>query len=61
MDTALRPIRTEKVRLRFGPPDTVIIYRCPVDGTELRLVKSWHGPAPAGAVIADCGHAAVLR
>jgi len=57
-DATLQAIGTERVRLGFGPPSTVIIYRCPVDGTTLRLVKNWRGPAPVGAVIADCGHAA---
>ena len=48
-------VTLERVR-GFQPPwHSVLVYRC-ADGTETRLRVSWHGPAPRGAIVGNCGH-----
>ena len=50
----VRYVGHERVR-GFQPPwRTVLKYRCSC-GAELRLRKSWHGPAPRGGVRMSCG------
>ena len=48
-------VRSYKARLRFGPPDTIRVYRCRRCGAEQRVVQNWHGPAPVGGFSCECG------
>lgn len=50
------PARVERIR-GFQPPwRTVLVFRCPDNERETRLRVNWHGPAPRGAIVGNCGH-----
>lgn len=51
----MHKVRFERVR-GFQPPwYTVMVFEC-AEGAATRLRVSWHGTAPRGAIVGNCGH-----